>query len=98
MQLAASDTELQMSAVAWYEFTRGPRTPQNLAVALSILSEIVTFDRVLAEQAAELFRQLGSPRSRANDLAIAATALQTGAILLTRNRADFEDIPGLVLA
>lgn len=87
-----------MSAVAWYEFTRGPRTPQNLAVATSILSAVVAFDSALAERAAELFRQLGSPRSRANDIAIAATAVQSGAILLTRNRADFEDIPGLVLA
>ncbi len=87
-----------MSAVAWYEFTRGPRTPQNLEVATSILSAVVAFDTALAERAAELFRQLGSPRSRANDIAIAATAVQSGAILLTRNRADFEDIPGLVLA
>ena len=31
--LAASDAEIQMSAVAWYEFSRGPRTPDQLAGA-----------------------------------------------------------------
>lgn len=29
--LAASDAQRQMSAVAWYEFARGPRRPEQLA-------------------------------------------------------------------
>lgn len=33
VQLAESESEIQMSAIAWYEFSRGPRTPEQLAVA-----------------------------------------------------------------
>jgi tRNA(fMet)-specific endonuclease VapC len=36
-------------------------------------------------------------RSRAFDLIIAATALEHGLTLVTRNRADYSDIPGLLL-
>ena len=36
-------------------------------------------------------------RDRALDLVIAATALEDGYILVTRNRKDYEDIPELVL-
>jgi predicted nucleic acid-binding protein len=36
-------------------------------------------------------------RDRALDLVIAATALENGLRLVTRNVADFEDIPGLAL-
>ena len=32
-RLAASEAVIEMSAVAWYEFARGPRTPEQLAVA-----------------------------------------------------------------
>lgn len=95
LELAGSDTELEMSAVAWYEFTRGPRTPENVAVASSLLGAVIEFDGTLAELSAELFRRLGAQRRRANDLAIAATALACQAVLLTRNRADFEGVPGL---
>jgi predicted nucleic acid-binding protein len=38
--LGDSDDEVQMSAVAWYEFSRGPRTPEQLAVARSFLGEL----------------------------------------------------------
>ena len=35
MVLADSGEAVQMSSVAWYEFARGPRTPEQLAVARS---------------------------------------------------------------
>jgi predicted nucleic acid-binding protein len=98
-ELASSEAEIQMSAVAWYEFSRGPRTPEILAVARSFFFEdgIVPFSENLATIAAEVFRNLGSPRRRAADIAIGVTAAAMEAVLLTRNRGDFAGIPQLRL-
>ena len=97
--LAAADEEadIRMSAVAWYEFSRGPRTPEQLAVARTLLGDdgVIPFDGELAARAAEVFRMLGSPRKRAADVAIGVTAATVSALLLTRNRRDFACIPGL---
>ena len=95
--LAESEAELQMSAVAWYEFSRGPRTPEQLAVARSFLGEdgVLAFSEALASEAAEAFRRLGSPRKRTADVAIGVTAAAHEAVLLTRNARDFAGIPGL---
>jgi tRNA(fMet)-specific endonuclease VapC len=97
--LADSDAEIQMSAVAWYEFSRGPRTPEQLAVARSFLGEdgVLAFSEPVAAQAAEVFRRLGSPRKRAADVAIGVTAATHDAVLVTRNARDFAGIPGLRL-
>lgn len=100
LELAASDAILQMSAVAWYEFARGPRTPEQLAMARSQLEEtggVVELSEALAVHAADVFRALGSPRKRAADVAIGVTAASLGAVLVTRNRRDFAGIPDLVL-
>lgn len=96
-ELAASEGALQMSAVAWYEFCRGPRTPEQLAVARSFLFDdgVVAFTEDLAELAAEVFRRLGYPRRRGADIAIGVTAAELGATLLSRNGDDFAGIPGL---
>jgi predicted nucleic acid-binding protein len=95
--LAESDAEIQMSAVAWYEFSRGPRTPEQLAVARSFLGEegVVAFSEPTAAEAADVFRRLGSPRRRAADVAIGVTAVIQQAVLLTRNARDFAGIRGL---
>jgi predicted nucleic acid-binding protein len=97
--LADSDDEVQMSAVAWYEFSRGPRTPEQLAVARSFLGEdgVVALSEGIAAQAAEVFRRLGSPRKRSADVAIGVTAAAHEAVLLTRNARDFAGIPDLRL-
>jgi predicted nucleic acid-binding protein len=97
--LSDSEEEIQISAVAWYEFARGPRTPEQLAVARSFLGEdgIVPFGEALAGLAAEAFRGLGSPRRRAADVAIGVTAAAHDAVLLTRNARDFAGIRGLRL-
>ena len=86
-----------MSAVAWYEFCRGPRTPEQLAVARSFLGEdgVLAFTEASAVEAADVFRRLGSPRRRAADVAIGVTAAIHQAVLLTRNARDFTGIPGL---
>jgi predicted nucleic acid-binding protein len=95
--LARTGATFRMSAVAWYEFARGPRTPEQLAVARTLFSDdgIVPFSEDLADCAAEVFRRLGSPRKRAADIAIGVTAAADTAILLSRNARDFADIPDL---
>jgi predicted nucleic acid-binding protein len=99
IELADSEAEIQISAIAWYEFSRGPRTPEHLAVARSFFFEdgIVPFSEELATIAAEVFRNLGSPRRRAADVAIGVTAAVMDAMLLTRNAGDFAAIPHLSL-
>lgn len=95
--VAESDALLQISAVAWYEFARGPRTPEQLALARALFLEegVIPFSEALAGQAAEIFRRLGSPRRRAADVAIGVTASASEAVLLTRNARDFAGIPDL---
>lgn len=97
VQLAESEAEIQMSAIAWYEFSRGPRTPEQLASARSFLFEdgIVPFSEDLASISSEVFRSLGSPRKRTADIAIGVTAAAMDALLLTRNARDFAGIPTL---
>jgi predicted nucleic acid-binding protein len=97
VELAESDGEVQISAVAWYEYCRGPRTPEQIAVARSFFLDdgIVPFSEELAGRAAEAFRHLGSPRRRAADVAIGVTAAAMSAVLLTRNASDFRGIEGL---
>jgi len=100
LALADSGDTIQMSAVAWYEFARGPRTPEQLAVARSFFAApdgIVPFSEDLATRGAEVFRLLGSPRKRAADVAIGVTAAALGATLLTRNKRDFAGVPHLTL-
>lgn len=98
-ELARSEAEFEISAVAWYEFSRGPRTADQLAVARSLFGSdgVVPFSEELAEQAASVFRSLGSPRKRAADIAVGVTATSAGAALVTRNAKDFAGIPGLKL-
>jgi predicted nucleic acid-binding protein len=97
--LAHSDAgdEIQISAVAWCEFCRGPRTPEQLSVARALFLDdgIIPFSEALAAEAAEVFRRLGSPRRRAADIAIGVTAAQLEARLLSRNARDFAGIPAL---
>lgn len=97
MELAESEDEIQISAVAWYEFSRGPRTPEQLAVARSFFFDdgVIPFSEELAAVAADVFRRLGSPRRRAADFAIGVTAASMEALLLTRNARDFAGIPNL---
>ena len=98
-ELTSQGAYIELSSIAWYEFSRGPRTPQQLAVARSFFRAdgIVSFGEDLAQRAAEVFRSLGSPRRRAADIAIGVTAVVRSATLLTRNARDFEGIPGLRL-
>ena len=97
--IADSSDEIEMSSLAWYEFCRGPRLPEQTALARSFLEEdgIIVFDEDLAAKAADHFRRLGSPRKRAFDIAIAMVALSRGAQLLSGNTRDYSGIDGLLL-
>ena len=100
LDLAASATDIRMSAIAWYEFSRGPRTPEQMAAARALFpkSGVVPFSEQLAEQSATVFRQLGSPRKRAADVAIGVSAAAFGAQLFTCNHKHFAGIPNLNIA
>ena len=97
LEIAESGCPIEMSAVAWYEFSRGPRTPEQLAVAKAFFTDdgIIPLSEHIASAAAEVFRQLGSPRRRAADIVIGVTAASRSATLLTHNAKDFSDIPKL---
>ena len=97
LEVAESDHAIEMSTVAWYEFARGPRQPEQLAVAREFLGEfgVVPLSDEIATTAADVFRALDSPRRRAADIAIGVTALLARATLVTRNASDFSDILGL---
>ena len=99
IELAESGQAIEMSAVAWYEFSRGPRTPEQLAVARSFFAKdgIIPLSEQLAATAGEVFRRLGSPRRRAADIAIGVTAALRGATLLSLNARDFAGIPDLAV-
>lgn len=85
--------------MVWYEFCRGPRTPEQIVVARDIFAErgSVPFSEELAEAAADPFRRLGSPRRRAAAIAIGVVARSRGTVLLTRNKRDFAGIENLLL-
>ena len=97
LDMADSEAQIEISAVAWYEFSRGPRTPEQLAAARSFFDEdgIIPLSEDLAAEAAERFRRLVSPRRRAADIIIGTTALIRRARLLTRNRRDFAGLAEL---
>lgn len=99
LEVAESNQALGISSVAWYEFSRGPRTPEQLATARALFAEdgVIPFSESLAASAADVFRRLGSPRRRAADIAIGVTAASFEATLLTRNARDFVGIPGLTV-
>ena len=98
-RISDSNAEIEMSAIAWYEFCRGPRLPEQEALGRSFLETdgVVAFDEKLAIAASDVFRRLGRPRKRAADVAIAVTAMARDARLLSGNTRDYAGIDGLRL-
>ena len=90
---------LMLSALVLYEWQRGPRTPEELAVQEDLFPSdtAVAFGHPEAIVAARLHRSLTRPRGREIDVAIAACALVAGAAIWTLNARDFHDVPGLHL-
>ena len=91
---------LVVPALVLYEWRRGPRLEQELAVQEALLpsSSALPFGPAEADLASGLYRTLHRARGRELDLAIAAHAILQDATLWTLNRKDFADIPGLNLA
>jgi predicted nucleic acid-binding protein len=78
------------SAIAWHEFVRGSVSEDDISRADEVVDgRILSLDRQTAEKAADLFRKTGSRRTSTADCLIAATAILSGATLLTANRDDF---------
>ena len=88
-----------LPSLVLYEWLRGPRRPEEIAVqeALFPSQDAIPFGPAEAARCAQLYRSVSRPRGRAFDLAIAACAIQQGAPLWTLNADDFRDIPGLDL-
>lgn len=99
MELLRSRAFVEISAIAWYEFVRGPRSPEVLASARSVFGEngVLPFDEAVAQRAGDLFRSAAATRRRAADLAIAAHAIGRRATLLTHNPRDYAGIEGLTV-
>jgi predicted nucleic acid-binding protein len=96
--LAEGETIL-LPALVLYEWLRGPRISEELALQESLFpsKSAIPFDSEEAIVSADLYRAMTRPRSREIDLAIAACALLRQARLWTLNPADFEDVPGIQL-
>jgi predicted nucleic acid-binding protein len=97
--LAWSGDRPAISALAFFEWLRGPRTPEELALREALFpdSRIVEFGAAEAIRAADLYRKVRKPRGREADLEIAACAIEHDAALWTANLEDFRDIPSLRL-
>lgn len=88
----------------WYTRLRRAKTPPQLAQVSERLTRNVTYLSnttilTFAESAILRYEQLKSLRLAvaANDLRIAAIALENSDILVTRNRRDFQRVPNLVV-
>ena len=88
-----------LPALVCYEWLRGPRLPQELALAERLFPKesAIVFGLAEAALSAKLYRSVRHPRGREMDLAIAACAIVRDAELWTLNPADFKDVPGLRL-
>ncbi len=98
-RIVADGIRVAVSSLALYEWRRGPRTADELAIEAALLGPEVTvgFGEREASMAAEIYRRLPQSRGREIDIAIAACALVHHAHVWTLNASDFDDIPGLGL-
>ena len=88
-----------LPALVYYEWLRGPRLPQELALEERLFprQSAIVFGLAEARLSAKLYGSVRHPRGREIDLAIAACAILREAELWTLNRDDFRGIPGLRL-
>jgi tRNA(fMet)-specific endonuclease VapC len=103
-QVAISVITVDEQLSAWYTLVRQAKKPSRLAFAYDRLAENVSFlsrAKILPypEGTIALFEELKRAKLGigGNDLRIAATALNLGATIVTRNIRDFALIPGLTI-
>jgi hypothetical protein len=98
-RVVADSIRLGVSSLVLYEWRRGPRAEQELALEAALLGPdaVIAFGEQEARVAAAVYRQVKRPRGRERDIAIAACALTQEASLWTLNPEDFRDISGLHL-
>ena len=76
----------------------GPDRIRDYRLLSETLLDIARFPSVSYEQPAEAeFQRIRHIRIGARDLKIAATALANQLVVVTRNRRDFAQVPGLVI-
>jgi predicted nucleic acid-binding protein len=97
--IVADGIRLGVSSLVLYEWRRGPRTDEELALEAVLLGPdaVTAFGEREVRVAADVYRQVKRPRGRELDIAIAACVLTADASLWTLNSDDFHDIPGLHL-
>ncbi len=98
---------ISISIITYMEIYQGvlrshdPVLAQDQLKAFVAEVPILPFTRSVAERCAQLretLRKQGKrPQRRALDIMIAATALAHDLVLVTRNVADYQDLPGLAL-
>lgn len=98
-RIVADSVRLGVSTLALYEWRRGPRREEELALeaALLGLDAVAAFGEHEARVASAVYHEVRRPRGREVDIAIAACALTWDATLWTLNPEDFRDIPALHL-
>lgn len=101
-QLATTIVSIEEQLTGWYAQIRRSRDLEKLARAYEGLFQVIEaaarvnvipFSRPALQRYAELRKLL--PRLGKLDLSIAAIALEHNATVVTRNRRDFEQVPGL---
>lgn len=98
-RIVADGIRLGVSSLVLYEWRRGPRLDEELALEAALLGPdtVTVFGELEARVAADLYRTVKRPRGRELDIAIAACALTQDASLWTLNDEDFRDLPSLHL-
>ncbi|HLQ43804.1 MAG TPA: type II toxin-antitoxin system VapC family toxin [Planctomycetaceae bacterium] len=103
-ELATSIVTVEEQLTGWYTLLRQAKNDQRLTAAYERLTGTVRFFsrmQILSFTMAAAARLVAFRKARLKigtlDLRIACVALEAQAILVTRNRVDFDLVPGLVI-
>ncbi len=91
-QLRPGKQPIAYSVITRCELYAGTRVDEKVVSLLLGAFREILVDRVVAERAGRLRRTV---KIRTPDALIAATALEHGCTLVTRNKRDFQDVKGL---